>query len=121
MKPKTIEEYIIAAPENVQERLLKLHNGICAAAPGAIQELKWNMPAYSYQKILVTFAVFKNHIGFYPMPSALEAFAKELAAYKTGSGSVQFPHDQPLPLALVKRIVKFRVKESKDGTIRWRS
>lgn len=63
----------------------------------------------------------QKHIGFYPMPSALEAFAKELAAYKTGSGSVQFPHDQPLPLALVKRIVKYRVKESKDGTITWRS
>lgn len=64
MKPKTIEQYIIAAPATVQERLLKLHDCICAAAPDAIQELKWNMPAYSYQKILVTFAVFKNILGF---------------------------------------------------------
>lgn len=121
MKPKTIEQYITAAPENTQERLLKLHNCICAAAPGSIQGLKWNMPAYSYQKILVTFSVFKSHIGFYPMPSALEAFAKELSVYKTGSGSVQFPHDKPLPLPLIKKIVKFRIKESGEGTIKWRS
>ena len=79
------------------------------------------MPAYSYLKILVTFAVFKKHIGFYPMPSAIKSFAKELNAYKTAEGSVQFPHDKPLPLTLIKKMVRFRVKESKEGTIKWRS
>lgn len=120
MKPKTIEEYIDAAPPETQERLWKLHETIRTAAPGASEALKWSMPAYSYQKILVTFAVFKNHIGFYPMPSAVKAFKKDLSEYKTAEGSIQFPHDRPLPFPLIKRIVKFRVKESKDGTIKWR-
>jgi uncharacterized protein YdhG (YjbR/CyaY superfamily) len=121
MKPKPIEDYIYAAPPEVQERLLKLHECIRAAAPGAKEELKWRMPAYSYLKILVSFAVFKKHIGFYPMPSAIKAFAKELAKYETAEGSVQFPHDQPLPFPLITKIVRFRVKESKEGTIKWRS
>src|SRR4026207_896160 len=108
MKPKTIDEYIDLAPTVTQERLWKLHEIIKAAAPGATEALKWRMPAYSYQKILVTFAVFKNHIGFYPMPSAVKAFKKDLANYKTAEGSIQFPHDKPLPLPLIKKIVKFR-------------
>lgn len=79
------------------------------------------MPAYSYDKILVTFAYFKNHIGFYPMESTINAFAEELSVYKTGNGSVQFPPDQKLPLTLIRKMVLFRVKESKQGTIKWRS
>ena len=121
LKPTTIEEYINAAPVDLRKKLIQLHDCIRKAAPGAIENLKWNMPAYSYDKILVTFAVFKHHIGFYPMPSAIKAFAKDLATYKTAEGSVQFPHDQPLPLALIRKIVMFRVKESKDGVIKWRS
>ena len=120
MKPKTIEEYIDAAPAEVQEKLWQLHDTIKAAAPGATDALKWSMPAYSYQKILVTFAVFKKHIGFYPMPSAVKAFGKELKDFKTAEGSIQFPLEKPLPLTLIKKIVNFRVKESKDGTIKWR-
>lgn len=121
LKPTSIEEYIAAAPAAAQEKLVALHECIRAAAPGATEGLKWNMPAYSYQKILVTFAVFKQHIGFYPMPSALEAFANRITKYKTGSGSIQFPLDQPLPFALIKKIVLFRVKESQEGIIKWRS
>ena len=121
LKPTTIEEYINAAPVDLQKKLIQVHDCIRKAAPGAIENLKWNMPAYSYDKILVTFAVFKHHIGFYPMPSAIKAFAKDLATYKTAEGSVQFPHDQPLPLALIRKIVLFRVKESKDGVIKWKS
>ena len=120
-KPKTIEEYIEAAPKEVQEKLLQLHKTILKAAPGAIEALKWSMPAYSYQKILVTFAIFKHHIGFYPMPSAIKAFAKDLSKYKTATGSVQFPLDQKLPVSLINKIVKFRVKESREGIIKWRS
>ena len=121
MKPKTIEEYIYSASPELQEKLWELHDCIKAAAPGAKEELKWRMPAYYYQKILVTFAVFKKHIGFYPMPSAIKAFAKELSEYKTAEGSVQFPLEKQLPLPLIKKIVKFRVQESKEGTIKWRS
>jgi uncharacterized protein YdhG (YjbR/CyaY superfamily) len=121
MKPNTIEEYILSAPGEVQEKLWQLHETIKAAAPGATEALKWSMPAYSYQKILVTFAVFKKHIGFYPMPSAIKRFAKDLTKYKTAEGSVQFPLDKSLPISLIKKIVKFRVGESKEGTIKWRS
>jgi len=121
IKPATIEEYINAAPAEVQLRLQQLHECISKAAPGAAEGLKWGMPAYSYNKILVTFAVFKNHIGFYPMESAIKAFAKDLTKYKTASGSVQFPLQETLPLALVTKIVKFRVKENKAGTIKWKS
>jgi len=121
MKPATIEEYIEAAPEETQAKLKQLHDTIRKAAPGAKEGLKWSMPAYSYQKILVTFAVFKNHIGFYPMPSAIKAFAKELTKFQTATGSVQFPLDQKLPVSLIRKMVQFRVKESKEGTIKWKS
>ena len=121
MKPTTIEEYIDAAPAETHAKLKQLHETISKAAPGAKEGLKWSMPAYSYQKILVTFAVFKNHIGFYPMPSAIKAFAKELMKFKTATGSVQFPLDQKLPVSLIRKMVQFRVKESKEGTIKWKS
>jgi uncharacterized protein YdhG (YjbR/CyaY superfamily) len=121
IKPTSIEEYIEAAPEEAREKLRQMHACIRAAAPGAKENLKWSMPAYSYQKILVTFAVFKNHIGFYPMPSALEAFAKSLTKYKTAKGSIQFPLDKPLPLSLISKITKFRVRENLTGDIKWRS
>jgi uncharacterized protein YdhG (YjbR/CyaY superfamily) len=120
-KPSSIEEYVDTAPIEVQEKLRQMHDCIREAAPGAIQSLKWGMPAYSYKKILVTFALFKHHIGFYPMPSAVKAFAVALTKYKTASGSIQFPLEKNLPLALIRKIVRFRVKESNDGVIKWKS
>jgi len=120
-KPETIVQYIRDLPSEAKKKAKQLHECIRASAPGATEGLKWGMPAYSYHRILVTFAVFKHHIGFYPMKSAIKAFAKNLVKYKTASGSVQFPLDKPLPVTLIKRMVKFRVKESKEGTIRWRS
>ena len=121
MKPKTIEEYIYAAPQESQAKLWQMHECILSAAPGATEGLKWSMPSYSYKRILVTFAVFKHHIGFYPTPSAIKAFSKELTKYKTAAGSVQFPLDQKLPLALIRKITRFRVKESKEEDAKWRS
>ena len=121
INPASIEEYIEAAPVETQDKLLQLHEAIRSCAPGAAEALKWRMPAYSYQKILVTWAVFRHHIGFYPMPSAIKAFADDLKKYKSAEGSVQFPLDQKLPVPLIKKIVKFRVKESKEGTIKWKS
>lgn len=119
-KPATIEAYIEAAPPEVQEKLHKLHACIRKAAPGAEEGLKWSMPSYSYKRILVTFAVFKNHIGFYPTPSAVEVFAKSLAKYKTAKGSIQFPHDQRLPLTLISKIIKFRVQQSLISDAKWK-
>ena len=120
IKPKTIEEYIDSAEPGVQERLWQLHETIKAAAPGATGALKWSMPAYSYQKILVTFAACKKHIGFYPMSSAIKAFAKDLKGFKTTESSVQFPLEKPLPISLIRKIVKFHVEERRKGTIKWR-
>ena len=121
LKPADIPSYMNAAPSAVQEKLRAMHECILKAAPGATEGLKWGMPMYSYQKILVTFAVFKTHIGFYPMPSAIQAFATSITRYKTAQGSIQFPLDEPLPLNLIRKMVLFRVKESKEGVIKWRS
>ncbi len=119
-KPATIEAYIEAAPATVQEKLKQLHACIRAAAPGATENLKWGMPAFSYKRILVTFAVFKNHIGFYPTPSAVEAFASYLTNYQTAKGSIQFPLDKSLPLSLISKITKFRVQESLVADAKWK-
>ena len=86
-KHVNIEAYIEAAPAALKEKLRQLHACIREAAPGAKEGLKWGMPAYSYQRILVTFAVFKHHIGFYPTSSAVEAFAGILTKFKTAKGS----------------------------------
>ena len=82
------------------------------AAPGAEEVISYNMPAFRQQGMLVWYAAFEKHIGFYPRASGIEAFKKELSAYKWAKGSVQFPIDEPLPLTLVNKIVKYRVKEN---------
>jgi len=121
LKPATIEEYILAERRpDVQQRLFDIADCIRKAAPGAIEGLKWSMPAFSYKRILVTFAVFENHIGFYPTPSAILAFAKDLVKYNSAKGSVQFPHNKPLPLALISKITKLRVKESLEEDKLWK-
>ena len=119
-KPRSIEEYIKASPWEAQEKLLEIHACIREAAPGATESLKWGMPAFSYQRILVTFAAFRHHIGFYPTPSAVKAFEKSLTKFKTAKGSIQFPLDKPLPLALIRKITQFRVKESLQSDAKWK-
>ncbi len=119
-KPTIIEEYIEAAPVEVQQKLFQMHGCIRAAAPGATEGLKWSMPAYSYDRILVTFAVFKNHIGFYPTPSAVKAFAKSLTKYKTAEGSIQFSLKDPLPLDIISKITKYRVQEYLRDDAKWK-
>ena len=119
-KPKTIEEYIEAEPKELQTRLKQLHACILKAAPGAQEGLKWSMPSYSHERILVTWSAFQHHTGFYPTPSAVEAFAKDLLKYKTAKGSIQFPHDKPMPFPLITKLVKFRVKESLGADVKWK-
>jgi uncharacterized protein YdhG (YjbR/CyaY superfamily) len=121
IKPATIAGYIKSAPAEAQEKLGEMLACIRAAAPGAKESLKWGMPAFSYKRILVTFAVFKHHIGFYPTPSAVKAFAKSLKKFKTAEGSIQFPLDKPLPLSLIRKITMFRVKESLEEDKKWRT
>ena len=120
-RPKTIGEYINAAPEETRDKLRRMRACIREAAPGAKESLKWGMPAFSYQRILVTFAAFKYHIGFYPTPSAVKAFAKDLSRFKTAKGSIQFPLEKSLPLPLIRRITKFRVRESNEEDRKWRA
>lgn len=120
-KPKTISEYIKLAPKESQKKLREIYSCIKKSAPYAQEGLKWGMPAFSYKRILVTFAGFKKHIGFYPTPSAVTKFKKELSKYKTARGSIQFPLDKALPLPLIRKITIFRVKESIEKDSKWRS
>jgi len=109
---KSIEEYIAKFPLDVQEKLTDLRNTIKSTAPEAMEKISYQMPAYELYGILVYFAGFKKHIGFYPTASGIEAFKSELRAYKQGKGSVQFPLDKPIPYALVAQIVKFKAAEN---------
>jgi uncharacterized protein YdhG (YjbR/CyaY superfamily) len=120
-RPKTIDDYINMASEEAQEKLQEMLECIRTAAPGATEGLKWGMPAFSYKRILVTFAVFKHHVGFFPTPSAVKAFAKNLTKFKTAEGSIQFPLDKPLPLSLIRKITLFRVRESLEEDKKWRT
>ncbi len=108
-----VNEYIKDFPKDVQGLLEQIRTIITQSAPAAEESIAYGMPAYKlYGRPLVYFAGFKNHIGFYAMPTGHAEFAKELSKYKQGKGSVQFPLDQPLPLPLIIKIVKFRVKEN---------
>ena len=113
VRPKTVPEYIQAAAKEARPKLRSMRATIRKAAPGAVEGLKWGMPSFSYRRVLVTYAAFRNHIGFYPMPSAVKAFAADLTRFRTASGSIQFPLEKPLPLALIRRITQFRVRESR--------
>ena len=120
-RPTTITEYINAAPKEARQKLREMRACIRAAAPGAKESLKWGMPAFSYRRILVTFAAFKHHIGFYPTPSAVKAFANELSKFATAKGSIQFPLENPLPLPLIRKITAFRVRESIEEDKKWKT
>ena len=120
-RPTSIAEYINAAPKEARKKLREMHACIRAAAPGAEESLKWGMPAFSYRRILVTFAAFKHHIGFYPTPSAVRDFAKDLAKFATAKGSIQFPLEKALPLPLIRKITAFRVRESIEKDRKWKT
>ena len=112
---KTIDEYIATFPRNVRDVLEELRRIIRESAPEAEEAISYGMPAFKLHGNLVYFAAWKNHIGFYPGgSSAIEAFKKELSPFKQAKGTVQFPLDKPIPLDLVKKIVKFRVKENES-------
>ena len=112
MSSQAIDEYIWKTPENVQEILQTLRRIIQEEAPEAQESFSYQMPTFVLNGNLVHFAAFKNHIGFYPVPSGITAFQQELSSYKQGKGSVQFPLNQPIPYELIRRIVRFRVAEN---------
>lgn len=109
---KTVDEYIAGFEPAIRERLVQMRSIIQKNAPAASEEIAYGMPGYKLQGPLVYFAAFKNHIGFYATPTGHAAFEKDLSKYKQGKGSVQFPLDMPLPVSLITKIVKFRVKEN---------
>jgi uncharacterized protein YdhG (YjbR/CyaY superfamily) len=111
-KFKNVDEYIASFRGNIRLRLNELRDTIKQTAPGAIESISYNMPSYKYKGMLAYFAAHTQHVGFYPMASPIKAFEKELDKYKTSKGTVQFPLDKTIPKTLVKKLLKFRMKEN---------
>ncbi len=118
---KTINQYLKLFPKDTQAKLIELRLAIKKSAPQAQEKISYQMPTFYLNGNLVHFAAYKNHIGFYPTPSGIKAFKKELTKYKTSKGAVQFPLDKKLPLSLIKKIVKYRVKENLKKLIKKQS
>lgn len=118
-KPTTVSEYINQATPEVRKKLKEMRGILKDVTPSAEESIKWSVPAFSYERILYTYAGFKNHVGFYPTPAAMKAFSKELEKYETGKGSIKFPLDKPLPKTLIQKIAKFRIKDLKENDAKW--
>jgi uncharacterized protein YdhG (YjbR/CyaY superfamily) len=116
--PASIDEYINSCPQEVRSLLLEIRSAIKAEAPDATEKISYQMPTFFLKGNLVHFAAFKNHIGFYPTPSGITAFDGELARYRSGKGSVQFPLGEPLPIELIRKIVRFRIQENLEAAAR---
>jgi uncharacterized protein YdhG (YjbR/CyaY superfamily) len=108
----TITQYIRSFPKATQKLLQEMRDAIRSAAPEAIEKISYQMPTFYLHGNLVHFAAYEHHIGFYPAASGIAAFQDQLKKYKSSKGAVQFPTDKPLPLALIKKIVRYRVKEN---------
>lgn len=111
-KYKSIDEYHSAHNHSTQKVLAVMRNAIKQAAPKATEIISYNMPAFKLNGMLVYYAAYKNHIGFYPTSSPIKFFSSDLANYKTSKGAIQFAIDKPLPVTLIKKIVKFRIAEN---------
>jgi uncharacterized protein YdhG (YjbR/CyaY superfamily) len=119
IKAATIDEYIAGAPKEAQNKLRELRAILKKAAPKATEAIKWGYPVFEERRILFAFGAFKTHLNFMPTPSVMRAFSKELATFKTGKGTIQFPYDAPLPKALIAKIAARRVKELRENDVRW--
>jgi uncharacterized protein YdhG (YjbR/CyaY superfamily) len=108
----SIDEYIATFPKDIQKILQEIRQTIKAAAPEAEETINYQMPTFTLKGNLVHFAAFKKHVGFYPTPTGIEKFKRELSVYEGAKGSVQFPLDKPIPYALISKIVRFRAKEN---------
>lgn len=116
-KFKTVDEYLSALPAKSRTMMKSLRGVIKKAAPEAEEMISYNMPAFKFNGMLVYYAAHKEHIGFYPFSSAIKAFEKDLSGYETSKGTIKFPLDQPIPVGLVNKIIKFRVKENSAKAI----
>lgn len=120
-KPKTVAEYIAAADRSARTRLKEMRTIIRDAAPGAVESLKWGMPAHSYKRIVVMYAAFKNHVSLFPGTPTIRAFKKELAKHDTSGSTVRFPLDRPVPTSLIRKLTAHRVKECIKKDDKWRT
>jgi len=111
-KCQSVDEYISGFPKNVQEKLKSIRMIIKNAAPEALETISYQMPAYKLNGILLYFAGYKNHIGFYPLASAIKAFKSKIENYNYSKGSIQFPIDEKLPKDLIEEIAEYRVAEN---------
>jgi len=116
-KPTDIDAYISDFPESTQKLLQEVRSIVKQAAPLAAEVISYGMPAFRQDGMLVYFAAFKNHIGFYPIPSGIAAFKEDLSAFECTKGSVHFPLDKPLPAELITRIVTFRLSENRQKAL----
>lgn len=114
VKADNIDDYISHFPADVQNKLEEIRSAISKAAPKATESFKYGMPTFEQHGNLVHFAAFKNHIGFYPAPDGIRSFKRELAKYDQSKGTIRFAQDKPLPLGLIGKIVKFRVKQNEE-------
>ena len=112
--PETVDQYIAAFSGDVKKRMQQLRKTIKTAAPKAEEVISYQMPGYKYLGMLVYFAAYKNHIGFYPGAGGILEFYKKLSSFKSAKGSVQFPHDRPIPFETISKIVEFRVKQNEE-------
>lgn len=108
----TIDEYHALFPAHIQELLSKMRTTIRRVAPEAEEVISYGMPGFKWHGLLVWYAGYKKHIGFYPSASPIEVFKKQLTKYKTSKGAIQFPIDQEIPVALIEEIVRFRMEEN---------
>jgi uncharacterized protein YdhG (YjbR/CyaY superfamily) len=113
-KFKTVEEYLSSFPKHTRNILEAMRAIILKAAPKAEELISYNMPSYKLNGFLVSFAAWKKHIGLYPIPAGDETFKKKISIYKEEKSTAQFPYDKPLPVKLITRLVKLRIKENKE-------
>ena len=119
IKPTTVEEYIDAAPKEVQKKLNELRSILKKVAPNATETLKWGSPVFEEKRILFAYSAFKSHLNFMPTRTTLHSFKAELAKYTTGKDTIQFPYDKPLPKALIRKIAAYRARDVRENDARW--
>lgn len=118
-KPTTVNEYIDAAPKEVQEKLREIRAILKEVAPNATETLKWGQPVFEERRILFSFASYKSHLNFMPTGPAMEPFKEELTEYKTGKDTIQFPYNKPLPKELIRKIAAYRAMDVRENDAKW--
>ena len=119
LKPKTVDEYINAAPIEAQKKLVEIRSILKQVVPTAIEGIKWGSPVFEEKRILFAYTAFKSHLNFMPTHRTLDYFKKELKEYTTGKDTIQFPYDKPLPKTLIRKIALHRARDVRENDARW--